>query len=161
MRKVLLYGGLALAGYGAYEYYRTQVALLQNSEYSLAGVSIKEKSPNKVTLGLKLRVVNNSEQEFVIKKYDLMLFLNNRMIGNIRNSALDVKLQGFGNETIIPFDFSFNPKEVGIVDVLFQLLTAKLSNTITVRGDISVKRNWLTLKVPVDFTYSLREMLEE
>lgn len=161
MRKIFLYGGLLLAGYGAYEYYRTQLLILENSDFSVAGLKIKEKSANKITFAIKLRVVNKSEQEFIIKKYDLMLWLNNQSIGSVKNSNVDVTLKGFGAETFIEFDYTFNPQQIGILDVLFKLLKDRGNNTLTVRGDLSVRRGYFTFDVPIDFTYTLKELLSE
>ena len=159
MRNILLLGGLGLVGYGAYTYYKTEVALLEESEISLSKLKILDKSPDNVTLRITVKVVNNSEQEFTIRKYDLMFLINNKFVGNIRNSDVDTKVKGFGGESFITFDFSFNPKEVGIADILYQLLQRKGNSTILVKGDISAKKGYLTVKAPLDIKYTLRELM--
>jgi len=161
MRSILLLGGLGLVGYGAYTYYKTEVALLEESEISLSGIKVLDKSPSNVTLRITVDIKNNSEIDFTIRKYDLMFIINNSMIGKIRNSNVDTLVKGLGGTSQVTFDFSFNPKEVGIANVLYSLLTRRGTSTFTARGTISVKKGLISVDAPLDVTYSLRELLEE
>lgn len=158
---LVLLSGLGLVGYGAYEYYRTQFAVLQKSEIGLSGIRIKERSPDNVTLAITLKVKNNSEQEFVISKYDLMFHINNHFVGSIRNSDVDRLVKGFGGETKITFDFSFNPKDFGLLDVLYTLIRAQSNSGFTIRGNIVVRKGFISITAPIDVTYRLSELLKK
>jgi hypothetical protein len=159
MRKIILLGGLGLVGYGAYTYYKTEMAVLEQSEISLGSIKILDRSASNVTLNVSVKVKNNSEQEFIIRKYDFLLLINNSLIGKIQNSNLDTLVKGFGSTSIINFNFSFNPREIGIANILVQLASRQSNSTFTLRGNLSVKKSFITLSTPLDITYSLKELM--
>jgi|DEB0MinimDraft_10_1074344.scaffolds.fasta_scaffold43963_3 hypothetical protein len=161
MRSLLLLGGLGLVGYGAYTYYKTEVAILEESDISLSGIKVIDKSPSNVTLRISVNITNNSEIDFTIRKYDLAFIINNSFIGKIINSNVDTLVKGFGGTSQITFDFSFNPKEVGIANVIYSLLTRRGTSKFTTRGFVSVKKGLISVDAPIDVTYSLRELLED
>jgi hypothetical protein len=161
MRSLLLLGGLGLVGYGAYIYYKTEVAILEESEISLSGIKVIDKSPSNVTLRISVDVKNNSEIDFTIRKYDLAFIINNSYIGKIINSNVDTLVKGLGGTSTITFDFSFNPKQVGIANVIYSLLTRRGTSQFTTRGIVSVRKGLISVDAPIDVTYSLRELLED
>ena len=159
IKGLLFIGGLGVASYGAYRYYNSQISILENSDISLQNVELINQNKTNVTFRFNLKITNNSEQKFTIKNYSIQLLFNNNFIGNVNSSDLNTVIQPNGGTTPISFDFSFNPSQIGLVDILSGLISNKLKSTLSLRGRVVVKKGFFTVNSPLNFDYSLKELL--
>lgn len=159
MRSLLFMLGVGGVGYGVVKYFMTQYEILHNSELKISGLRIKEKTKERVTLGVKLQIKNNSETSFTVKRYDIDIFVNNVLVGNVYDTGVDTSINGHGETSTIAFDFSFSPKQFGLVDFIHQWLKTKSQTTVTYRGKVGVQKGYFTVGVPLDITYTLKELI--
>ena len=159
MRKILFALGIGGLVYGTYRYYMLQSDILYYSKVKLADVKILKADHDNVLLNISLDVTNNSEFEFIIKKYDLAIFINNKKISNIQNSNLDERLKGDGATSRINFDVRFNPLQFGILDVFSQILKTLGQTIVSITGSLVVQKGVLTIDIPMDLTYKLKEFV--
>ncbi len=146
IKGLLFIGGLGVASYGAYRYYNSQISILENSDISLQNVELINQNKTNVTFRFNLKITNNSEQKFTIKNYSIQLLFNNNFIGNVNSSDLNTVIQPNGGTTPISFDFSFNPSQIGLVDILSGLISIKLKSTLSLRGRVVVKKRFFHSK---------------
>lgn len=73
MKKVLLIGGLGLAGFGFYRYFKYQVNQAVNYGYAIKNFKVLESNTESVKVELEIEIQNNSSFEVLIKSYDLKL----------------------------------------------------------------------------------------
>ena len=74
MKKVLLFGGLALAGFGLYRYFRYQIEMALNYDYSLKDFKILGQEGNMVDVSAVFSITNKSSFQVEIKSYYLQLY---------------------------------------------------------------------------------------
>lgn len=158
IKGLLFIGGLGALSYGAYRYYASQIAILENSKVDLISINLVNRTKSNVTLRINLRVTNNSEQSFIIKNYKFGIYFNNKFIGNIENSEVDKVIQPNGGTTNVSFDFSINPNQIGLTDILSGLISNRLQSTLSLRGRIVAKKGLITIGTPIDVDYSLKDL---
>ena len=76
MKKVLLIGGLGLAGFGFYRYFKYQVNQAVNYGYSIKNFKVLDSDTQSVKVELEIEIQNNSSFEVLVRSYDLKLFFN-------------------------------------------------------------------------------------
>jgi len=163
MRKLLFIFGLGSLVLGSYYYYRKQLKLLADISFKVVGVKIVEYSPFK--LQINTEITNNSEISFTISGYDIDVIVNGKEIGQVKNSSLNQKLEGFGGKSQINFFTTFNPQETGLLSgglssILSNVLDTLGDTTIKLKGRVSVKRGlFVYSNYPIDFTYKLEDFL--
>lgn len=162
IRGLLFVGGLGIVGvigYRTYKYYNSQISILsKKTKIALVSVGLVNKNKENVTLRFNLKVTNNSEQKFTIKRYGFEILFNNKLIGNIDNSNLNTVINPNGGNTNLSFDFSINPSQIGLEDILSGLISNKLNSTLSLKGRVVVKKGFVTLNSPLDVNYSLKEL---
>lgn len=139
MKKVLLFSGIALAGFGFYRYFKYQVDMALNYDYKIKNFKIDSYDSQNINVSLELEIVNNSSFEILVKEYDLKIYYKgkNIAIANnkipfavLPNNAFNLKTNGVINiqeskVAIIPFVkdvFAKNPINLevnGFVKVKF------------------------------------------
>ena len=75
MKKVLLFGGLALAGFGLYRYFKNQIELALSYEYALKDFKILGQTDNMIDVSAVFSITNKSSFQVVVKDYDYNYFL--------------------------------------------------------------------------------------
>jgi LEA14-like dessication related protein len=78
MKKVLLFSGIGLAGFGFYRYFKYQVDMALNYDYKIKNFEVLKYDNNKITVSIEIEIKNNSSFEILIKEYDLQLFFNGK-----------------------------------------------------------------------------------
>jgi LEA14-like dessication related protein len=73
MKKVLLFGGIGLAGFGLYRYFKYQVSQALNYDYKIKNFKYTNVDipNNKIDVSLEIYLTNNSAFEIVVRSYDL------------------------------------------------------------------------------------------
>lgn len=74
MKKVLLFSGLALAGFGLYRYFRYQIQMALNYDYSLKDFQIISQEGNLINVSAVFSITNKSSFQVEIKSYYLQLY---------------------------------------------------------------------------------------
>jgi LEA14-like dessication related protein len=74
MKKILLFGGIALAGFGLYRYFRYQVNLALNYDYKLKDFKILDQVGDIIKVSAVFQINNKSAFEVEINSYDLELY---------------------------------------------------------------------------------------
>jgi LEA14-like dessication related protein len=82
MKKVLLIGGVALAGFGLYRYFRYQVDLALNYDYNLKDFKIISVDNENVKVEATFALTNRSNFQVEVKAYDIDLFFKDKQFAN-------------------------------------------------------------------------------
>lgn len=138
MKKVLLIGGIGLAGYGFYRYFKYQVNQAVNYGYSIKSLNVINSDSTSVTLEIEIEIQNNSSFEVLVRSYDLQLYFKDKQFANSKsnqsfkvlpNNSFTLKTTGKINlselkQSVLPF----------VMDVL-----KRKPINIQVSGNIKVK----------------------
>lgn len=152
---IAILGGLGVIGFGLYKYFKKQVDLLTDFEWSVLNVSFDKVSPNLLKGKVVFRFTNKSDIEITITKFYLDLYLNNEYIGWLEDkSEFVIPARGFSD---IPIGFSVNPQLVAknVVDIV--LLTTKLKDAIfSFDGAASVRSGFVSTSVKIKCDCSVK-----
>ena len=74
MKKILFLGGLGLAGFGLYRYFKYQIGQALSYNYKIKSFKIVSVVGKDVTISVSVEVVNNSSFEVNVQGYDIQLF---------------------------------------------------------------------------------------
>ena len=70
MKKVLLFGGIGLAGFGLYRYFKYQVDMALNYDYKIKNFKVLGYDSDNINVSLELEITNNSSIEILDKEYE-------------------------------------------------------------------------------------------
>lgn len=138
MKKVLLFGGIGLAGFGLYRYFKYQVDMALNYDYKIKNFKVLGYDSENINVSLELEITNNSSFEILVKEYDLKLFYKGKNFANTKtkvpfavlpNNSFNLKTEGVIN---------INESKVAILPFIQDVLGRKSIN-IEVTGDVKVK----------------------
>lgn len=162
MKKVLLIGGLGLAGFGFYRYFKYQINQAVNYGYAIKNFKVISNDDESVKVELEIEIQNNSSFEVLVKNYDLKLFYKGKQF------ATSVSAEQF---KVLP-NSSFSLKTIGTINLqqskgavfpfLMDVVKQKPIN-IEVSGFIKVKFLGINSTLNFDkqqFTYSA-DLLKE
>lgn len=82
MKKVLLFGGIGLAGFGVYRYFKYQVDLALNYDYKIKNFKVLGYDTDKINVSIEIEIKNNSSFEILINEYDLKIFFKGHNFAN-------------------------------------------------------------------------------
>jgi len=160
MRKVFIAIGAVGLGYGIYQYYLTQGAILYNYKYRIIGVTIKKVTLNEVELQIDVEVINDSAITATLSSYYFDILLNGKKVAVVQNASLNQFLQKNGGTSYFPMKVTINPKEFADVNVLSGLLESVKNSTIEQRGYFGFKKGLLRFnKIPFNYTYKVKDFL--
>ena len=160
MRKVFIAIGAVGLGYGIYQYYLTQGAILYDYKYRIIGVSIKKVTLNEVELQIDVEVINNSAITATLSSYYFDILLNGKKVAVVENASLNQFLQKNGGTSYFPMKITINPKEFADVNLLSGLLESVKNSTIEQRGYFGFKKGLLRFnKIPFNYTYKVKDFL--
>lgn len=160
MRKVFIAIGAVGLGYGIYQYYLTQGAILYDYKYRIIGVSIKKITLKEVELQIDVEVINNSAITATLSSYYFDILLNGKKVAVVENASLNQFLQKNGGTSYFPMKITINPKEFADVNLLSGLLESVKNSTIEQRGYFGFKKGLLRFnKIPFNYTYKVKDFL--
>lgn len=138
MKKVLLFGGIALAGFGLYRYFKYQVNLALNYDYKIKNFKILNYDNENINVSVELEIVNNSAFEILVKEYDLKLFFKGKNIANAKNKVPFAIMPN--NSLTVKTEGAINVQESKVAILPFvQDVFAKRPIKLEVTGFIKVK----------------------
>jgi LEA14-like dessication related protein len=160
MRKVFIAIGAVGLGYGIYQYYLTQGAILYNYKYRIIGVSIKKATLKEVELQIDVEVINDSAITATLTSYYFDIFLNGEKVAVIQNASLNQFLQKNGGTSYFPMKVTIDPAKFVTGNVLSGLLESVKNSTIEQRGYFGFKKGLLRFnKIPFNYTYKVKDFL--
>jgi LEA14-like dessication related protein len=160
MKKVFIAIGAIGLGYGLYQYYLTQGAILYNYKYKVVGVTITKVSLKEVELEIDVEVVNNSAISATLTSYYFDIILNGEKVAVIQNATLDQYLEKDGGISYFPMKVVIDPAKFVKGNVLTGLLESVKNSTIEQRGYFGFKKGLLRFnKIPFNYTYKVKDFI--
>jgi LEA14-like dessication related protein len=87
MKKLLLFGGIGLAGFGLYRYFKYQVDMALNYDYKIKNFKVLGYDNENINVSIELEITNNSSFEILVKEYDLKLFYKGKNFANTKTKV--------------------------------------------------------------------------
>jgi hypothetical protein len=160
MKKVFIAIGAIGLGYGIYQYYVTQGAILYNYKYRILGVTIKKASLKEVELQIDIEVINDSAITATLTSYYFDIYLNGQKVAVVENASLNQFLQKDGGTSYFPMIVKIDPKQFLTGNVVSGLLESVKNSTIEQRGYFGFKKGILKFnKIPFNYTYKVKEFI--
>lgn len=160
MRKAFIAIGAIGLGYGIYQYYLTQGAILYNYKYRIIGVTIKKASTKEVELQIDVEVINDSAITATLTSYYFDIYLNGEKVAVIQNASLNQFLQKNGGTSYFPMKVTIDPKKFLTGNVISGLAESVKNSTIEQRGYFGFKKGLLRFnKIPFNYTYKVKDFL--
>ena len=160
MKKVFIAIGAIGLGYGIYQYYMTQGAILYNYKYKIIGVTIKKASLKEVELQIDVEVINDSAISATLSSYYFDIYLNGEQVAVVQNATLDQFLQKNGGTSYFPMKVTIDPAKFLTGNVVSGLLESVKNSTIEQRGYFGFKKGLLRFnKIPFNYTYKVKDFL--
>jgi len=160
MKKVFIAIGAIGLGYGIYQYYVTQGAILYNYKYRILGVTIKKASLKEVELQIDIEVINDSAITATLTSYYFDIYLNGQKVAVVQNASLNQFLQKNGGTSYFPMIVKIDPKQFVSGNVLSGLLQSVKNSTIEQRGYFGFKKGILKFnKIPFYYTYKVKDFM--
>lgn len=123
MKKVLLFGGIALAGFGLYRYFKYQIDLALNYQFALKDFKVLGQKDNKISVSAVFNITNKSSFKVIVKDYDLQLFFKDLPFATTKlkqsivvepNSTFEVT--GFGEIDVVKSKVAIVPFIKDVLD---------------------------------------------
>jgi LEA14-like dessication related protein len=74
MKKVLLFGGIAIAGFGLYRYFKYQIDLALNYDYKLKDFKVLGQEGDVLKVSATFQISNKSSFKVDVTRYEIQLF---------------------------------------------------------------------------------------
>jgi hypothetical protein len=107
IKKALIIGGVGLAGFGLYRYFKYQVDLAMKYDYKIKNFKYLGISGNDVKVSATIEITNKSNFRLEINSFDLRLFYNGKKFADVVSTK----------KIIIEPNKSFDITGVGIINV--------------------------------------------
>lgn len=164
MKKVLLFGGIGLAGFGLYRYFKYQVSQALNYDYKIKNFKYDnvDVANNKIDVSMEIDLTNKSSFEVIVRSYDLKFAFRGVQFASSASS----------NSFVVMPNTSFPLKIKGTIDLqkakvsvlpLVQDILARNPINIEVTGSVKVKFMGVNSTITFDnqsFQYSA-DLLKE
>jgi len=122
LKKALIIGGIGLAGFGLYRYFKYQVDLAMKYDYKIKNFKYLGIKGNDINVSATIEITNKSNFKLIINSFDLKLFYNGKKFSDVVSKK----------QTIIEPNSSFEVTGVGIINVndLKESLPSFLNNVL-------------------------------
>ena len=160
MKKVFIAIGAIGLGYGIYQYYMTQGAILYNYKYKIMGVTITKINLKEVELQIDVEVINDSAISATLSSYYFDIYLNGVKVAVVQNATLDQYLEKNGGSSFFPMKVTIEPAKFLQGNVVGGLIESVKNSTIEQRGYFGFKKGLLRFnKIPFNYTYKVKDFL--
>ena len=160
MKKVFIAIGAIGLGYGIYQYYMTQGAILYNYKYKILGVTITKINLKEVELQIDVEVINDSAISATLSSYYFDIYLNGQKVAVVQNATLDQYLEKNGGSSFFPMKVTIEPAKFLQGNVVGGLIESVKNSTIEQRGYFGFKKGLLRFnKIPFNYTYKVKDFL--
>ena len=104
IKKILIFSGIGVAGFALYRYFKSQVELALNYEYTVKDFAFLGIEGDNINVKTTIQITNKSNFELIINSFDLDLYYNNAKFATVvSNSRVEIKpnttfdIQAFGS----------------------------------------------------------------
>lgn len=137
MKKVLLFGGIAIAGFGLYRYFRYQIDLALNYDYKLKDFRILSQEGDIIKVSATFEISNKSSFKVDVKGYDLTLFFKDVPFA-ITKSTEKVTIQPNSSFEIVGYgEINLSQTKIVLIPFLKDVLNRKPID-ISVSGRVDI-----------------------
>jgi LEA14-like dessication related protein len=149
MKKVFLFGGIALAGFGLYRYFKYQIELALNYQYALKDFKILPQTKKGViNVSAVFSITNKSSFEVLVKDYDLQLFYKDVPFANTKSEQA-IKVQPNSTFEVTGFgEIDIEKSKIAIIPLAKDILERKPID-VAVSGKINI----VFLAVPTSLSF--------
>jgi LEA14-like dessication related protein len=162
MKKVLLFGGIAIAGFGLYRYFRYQIDLALNYDYKLKDFKIIGQQDDLLKVSATFQITNKSSFKVDVTGYELELFFKDVPFA-LTKSSDKITIQPNSSFEIVGYgEINIKTAKIVIVPFLKDVLERKPID-ISVSGVINVVFLGIPTTLKFDkqkFNYSL-DLIED
>ena len=138
MKKLLLFGGIGLAGFGLFRYFKYQIDLALNYDYKIKKFKVESYDSEKINASLEIEVVNKSNFQILVNEYDLKISYKGKNFANAKKTTPFLVLPN--NSFTLKTEGVINVKESSVAVLPFiQDVLAKKPINVEVTGSIKVK----------------------
>jgi hypothetical protein len=138
MKNLLLFGGIGLAGFGLFRYFKYQIDLALNYDYKIKNFKVLSYDSEKINASLELEVVNKSNFQILVNEYDLKISYKGKNFANAKKTTPFLVLPN--NSFTLKTEGVINVKESSVAVLPFiQDVLAKKPINVEVTGSIKVK----------------------
>jgi len=149
MKKLLLFGGIGLAGFGLFRYFKYQIDLALNYDYKIKKFKVESYDSEKINASLEIEVVNKSNFQILVNEYDLKISYKGKNFANAKKTTPFLVLPN--NSFTLKTEGVINVKESQITILPFlQDVLAKKPINFEVSGFIKVK--FIGINYTLNFT---------
>ena len=160
MKKVFIAIGAIGLGYGIYQYYMTQGAILYNYKYKIMGVTITKINLKEVELQIDVEVINDSAISATLSSYYFDIYLNGVKVAVVQNATLDQYLEKNGGSSFFPMKVTIEPAKFLQGNVVGGLIESVKNSTIEQRGYFGFNKGLLRFnKIPFNYTYKVKDFI--
>ena len=138
MKKVLLFGGIGLAGFGLYRYFKYQVDMALNYDYKIKNFEILRYNNENIDVSVELEITNNSSFEILVREYDLKLSYKGKNFANTRSKTPFAVLPNGSFKLKTEGAINIKESQVAILPFI-QDVFAKRPINVEVTGFVKVK----------------------
>lgn len=148
MKKALIIGGVGLAGYGLYRYFKYQVDLAMKYDYKIKNFKYLGINGNDVKVSATIQITNKSSFRLVVNSFDLDLYYEGKKFADVistksvtiePNSSFDITGIGVIN---------VNDIKVGLPQFLSDVLKQK---PIQIEVEGQLKINFMNVNSTINF----------
>lgn len=148
MKKFLLFGGLVVAGFGLYRYFKYQIDLALNYDYKLKDFQILSQDNDIIKVSSYFEIKNKSSFKIEIESYDLLIYFKEVLFAKTKS---DKKI-------IVQPETSFEIENLGEIDlrntkILIIPFLKDVANkepiNVSVTGKLKIK--FLGVRTSIDF----------
>jgi LEA14-like dessication related protein len=86
IKKALIIGGIGLAGFGVYRYFKYQVDMAMKYDYKIKNFKYIGIEGNDVKVSATIEITNKSNFKLIINSFDLKLFYNDKKFADVVSS---------------------------------------------------------------------------
>lgn len=138
MKKVLLFSGIGLAGFGLYRYFKYQVDLALNYDYKIKNFKVLGYDNDNINVSLELEITNNSNFEILVKEYDLKLSFKGKNFANTKTKVPFVVLPKNSFKLKTDGVINIQQSKIAVLPFIQDVLGRKPIN-VEVTGYVKVK----------------------
>lgn len=160
VKPILFFTGASIIGYALYRYYTKQIDFLKNITYQIKSIKAKTVSENLVSLDITAMIYNASNVEATVKEMYLDVYINDIKVAQV-NEVKDINIKPT-ESSLVPFNFSFNPKKIGqnLVSLVLSAVNAK-DIKINMDGYVKVKSAFIATTIPFSYENNLAGILKK
>ena len=138
MKNLLLFGGIGLAGFGLFRYFKYQIDLALNYDYKIKNFKILSYDSDKINASLEIEVENKSNFQILVNEYNLKISYKGKNFANAKKTTPFLVLPN--NSFTLKTEGVINVKESSVAVLPFiQDVLAKKPINVEVTGYIKVK----------------------